>query len=966
MQFNLGRVGLIALLLFTTFSAFSQSINLSGYLKDARTKEVLVAGTIELLEGERRITAASTDMNGRFRLSISKPGKYTIRASYVGYFNDEREENISASRELETIFLKPDVKLLKEVEVKDIQKRGEQRGDTTEINADAYKTNADANADELVKKMPGISIEGGTIKAQGENVTRLTVDGKEYFGDDVTLALKSLPAEVIDKVQVFDRLSDQAQFTGFNDGNTQKTMNITTKMDKRGGQFGNVYVGYGTENRYQAGLNLNYFSTKRRITLVGISNNINQQNFSSQDLMGLSGGAGARGMGPGRSMMPGGGGANPTDFMVGQQGGINTTTAFGINYTEDFGKRWKLQSSYFFNQMETDKQVKSDQQFFATESGNQQVLANETQDTRNFNHRVNARLEFKPDTNNTFIFTPRISLQENTGVFSTQSRTSQNENPLNLLLNRQNIDGISYQLNGDLLWMHKFAKPGRTISVNTGTNISNTNRNNLMTSVSEFYMLSDSIAGLRQNMETDDRSHTFSGRVDFSEKLSEKAQLMLTYNPSWRTNYRDQITNQEDVNAGGINTVDSLLSNNLVSRVNIQKIGPSIRFRNNKLFFMTGVFYQNTQLEVNQVMPSAYNLNRSYDNILPYAFGRITFDSQTNLRISYRTFTQVPTSSQLQPVLDNSNPLQLSTGNPDLDQQFSHTLMFRFSKANVARGKSYFGMASVTNTADYIGSQTIIAGPDTTTAAGYLLPPGSQLTRFTNLQGYWQGRLFNTWGMPVNPLKSNVNLNLEGAYTRTPGLINQQLNLSESWLLGTGAVLSSNISPEIDYTLGYTANFNWVFNSLQPQANQNFFNQNLTARLNYVYQEKWIFSTDATQTLFRGISTAINQQFLLWNASLAYKFLKNNRGELKATVFDILGSNTSIARNVTATFIQDTETNVLTRYFMLTFTYRIRNFKAASGAQETQPGNMPHGMPPGYRPGMPGGGMPPGGNPHMF
>lgn len=247
-----------------------------------------------------------TDSTGNLSTKATA-GLYKLEITNVGYLPVDTLIIVGDSaKNLGSILMMKNEGLLGEVVVKAALPPVKQKGDTLEYNSTAFKVNPDANAEDMVKKMPGITIEQGTVKAQGEEVRKVTVDGRDFFGEDATATLRNLPAEIIDKIQVFDRLSEQAQLTGFEDDNTAKGINIITKANMRNGQFGRLFAGYGTDNRYSAGGNVSFFNGDRRISLVGMTNNINMQNFASEDLLGVTS-ASNTGRG-GRGNMRGGGG----------------------------------------------------------------------------------------------------------------------------------------------------------------------------------------------------------------------------------------------------------------------------------------------------------------------------------------------------------------------------------------------------------------------------------------------------------------------------------------------------------------------------------------------------------------------------------------------------------------------------------------------------------------------------------
>ncbi|MCB0838877.1 MAG: carboxypeptidase-like regulatory domain-containing protein, partial [Bacteroidetes bacterium] len=334
----------------------AQSAFVGGVILDQNDSPVQGA-KIELT-GENTY-GAITNAQGRFRIANVKPGAYSMLISSVGY--DSLSQNIEVAApftRLDPISLEPKSFKLGEVTIEGEVAQAMQKGDTTQYNAGAFKTNPDATAEDLIQKMPGVVVQNGTVQAQGEDVKQILVDGKPFFGNDPNAALKNLPAEVISKIEVFDQQSEQSKFTGVDDGETTKTINIVTRTEMRNGQFGKLYAGYGYEDKYKGGGSFNHFDDDRRLTILAQANNINQQNFATEDLAGIvSTGRGGRGRGgrgggggPGGGGPGGWGGGDANNFLVNQQGGISTTKAFGLNYSDKWGKKTSVTGSYFFNQ----------------------------------------------------------------------------------------------------------------------------------------------------------------------------------------------------------------------------------------------------------------------------------------------------------------------------------------------------------------------------------------------------------------------------------------------------------------------------------------------------------------------------------------------------------------------------------------------------------------------------------------
>ncbi len=396
---------------------YAQSV--TGILQDAADKTPVSNATIKLTpvsNTSSEFTAVSNN-KGSFSFDNIAAGDYMLTVTSVSYSTLVKVISIAANNnDLGTFLISKNAKTLKTVVVEAIEPPVKQNGDTLDYAASQYKVNPDAMAEDLIKKMPGITVDkSGTVTAHGETVQKLTVDGKDYFGDDATATLRNLPADIIDKIQVFDRLSDQAQLTGFDDGNTVKSINIVTKANMRNGQFGRLYAGYGTDGRYSAGGNVSFFNHDRRISLVGLFNNINQQNFSSQDLLGVTssgnrGGGGQRG-GGGTGGYRGGGGGNTSNFLVGQQNGISRTNAFGINYNDSWGKKFDVAASYFFNNSNTGNNETINQQNFITADSIQYYDENTISNIINYNNRASTRITYKIDSSNSILFTSSLNYQ---------------------------------------------------------------------------------------------------------------------------------------------------------------------------------------------------------------------------------------------------------------------------------------------------------------------------------------------------------------------------------------------------------------------------------------------------------------------------------------------------------------------------------------------------------------------------
>ena len=922
-------------LLFSATPLQGQTYSISGILSDKSTNEPLIGGYIFLDQVETNTEFKTvSELNGSFKIEGLVPGKYQFKASYIGYQTvnkniEIKDQNINLG-EIPFLF---NSETLTTAEVIALQQRAVLLGDTTQYNANTYVANPDANAEDLLQKMPGFTVTDGKVAAQGETVTQVLVDGKPFFGDDPTTTLKNMPAEVISKIQVFDDESEESKATGFSDGNTQKTVNIILKEEYRNGKFGNFHAAYGYENKYNLNGNLNIFSGDRRISIIAQSNNINIQNFSSADLLGVSAtvanGRGGRGSGRRR-----GGGRGPSlssntnDFLIAEQGGISKTNAVGINYQDKWGKKLEVIGSYFFNQSDNINQTNTIEEYFSSEFPLSYTENSETS-TTNLNHRANLQMRYKFNKNNDLIIKPSLTIQQNNGLSDGFANTFSDKNLTNVLTETLTTDLSALKFSNEIFFTHRFDKRGRSLSfkVENGLNTSEGDKSLLSENTDEGDII---LSQLNQNSTLDNVETSLKTGFRYTEPLGKNGGLMLAYEFGNQKNEAEVLTfdyNEE--------TQDfDLLSQNLSSTFNNDYLSHQTdigyRYRKGDFSMMLRTRLQTADLDNTQSFPIELLTQKSFDNILPSAFMRYNISKEKKLRISYRSSVQLPSVADLQEVIDNSSPLQLEIGNSGLNQQVNHSLNLRYSANNPEKATVFFAYLQASTAKDYLGDNTFIAeGGEIIN--GYTLTEGVQVTQAVNLSGYLSTRAFATYGMPVSKLKSNFNINLGGSFNRTPAQFEGREILTESQDVNVGLSLSSNISPEVDFTIGTTSNFSFAQGEYVTQTS--IFYQQTQAKFNYIFSENWRAETNLTHNYYN----STGQNFTYWNASIGYKFLQDNRAEISLSVYDILNSNTAIEQNYTDTYFEQTESLALQRFVMLGFKYNLRAFNVPTPDEKGPP-----------------------------
>jgi hypothetical protein len=946
---------ILGFLLFPFFSS-AQGPALTGSVRDAESGAALRGASIALrsIKDSTFSRSVLTDSSGQFRFTDLPRDSFRISFSSIGYETLTRSIRVdSVDVTMPEITLPRSSQELTGVTVTARTPPATQKGDTVQFNASQFKVNPDATAEDLARKIPGITIENGQVKANGENVQKVTIDGRELFGDDATAALRNLPAEVIDKIQVFDRLSDQAQLTGFDDGNAQRGINIVTRANMRNGQFGRVFAGYGTDNRYTAGGNTTFFKENRRISLVGNFNNINQQNFAQQDLLGVtSTGAGNRGNNRGGGGNRGpqgaqggnrgggqGGFGNNGNFLVGQQPGINRTNAFGINYSDQWGKKMTVTGSYFFNDTRNNTEEQVSTQFFNDRRTN--AYDTTTAQSDNTNHRINLRLEYKIDSNNQLIITPNVSFQNNETVRRV-ARTSiyDKTNPGGLStfysLNNTRSDRSGLNGNGNILYRHSFAKRGRTFSVNFTSGYNQRNGESYVNTQQHTEYLLGAMVDTSSQRFTDQSNNGLNLSTNFiyTEPLGKEGQLQLNYNPGVSKSESEQIAYGKNTSSEKYDVFLDSLSNLFENKTTTQNAGVAYRRGNRDRMLSIGANYQSTHLESDQTFPRALNVDKRYQNILPNAMLRYKLSAKSSVRIFYRANVNQPSVTQLQNVVDPTGAPNYNVGNPDLNQQYMHIVSTQYTFTNTQKGLLLVGNVFLQTAQDYIANASFnIQGADSL-VNGQRIFRGEQLTKPVNLDGYRSLRSFLTFAIPAKFIKSNLNLNGGYTYTSQPGFNNYINTQTNSNVFTLGSVISSNISQYVDFTVSYSGNFNQVQSNIGTRdTTTNYYSHQASLQLNLLSKKGFFFQNDLNNQLYSGLTPGFDQNYFLWNMGVGYKFLPQRKGEVKLSVFDLLGQNRSIVRTVTESGIEDTRNVVLQQYFMLTFTYNLRNFGTAATRQ---------------------------------
>jgi hypothetical protein len=868
---------LFIIFLFTiTFSQiFAQNYSVKGTVQD--TTGTPLTGTLIKLKWANDSLATAADINGAFSFNNIKWSEFNFSAAFLGFETFIKSYKITSGNTLTLpiITLKTSNNSLNEVVISAVTsiKIGE---DTVSFNAAAYPVRQGDAVDEVLRKLPGVKVDvDGNVTNQGQAITKIRINGKDFFGTDVATAIKNLPADIIKNLQFIDDYGDQARLTGIKTGEPEKILNLTIQEDKKKGYSLRMSTGRGNEDRYNNYIRANTFKNDQQISFDGTINNSNTR-----------------------------GGAN----------GITTTKAFNTNYRNDWGKKYSADAAYGFNnRMNTTLTKTFTQNFLDNFTRIENAFANNS--STNFSHEFSGNLEYKPDTLNYFKFSPRVTYNDNNSNNSGLYDIKQED----LITERKNESGTnsnSLNVTTNLFYNHRFAKKGRNMSFRGNLNFSD--GQNFRNVLNNYLITQNGKDSTRiQNQLIDNVNDNFSlwANISYMEPIAPKNFIELSYS---RSNSITNTTRETNDVLNSISTFNPALSNDYEYSFTTNRLGLNYRFIEDKFNYTLGLNAQPALLEGRNISRGIDTRKETF-NIIPTARFSYKFSKQQALQVNYWGRNNQPGFLQLQPITDNSNLQNTVTGNPNLDPEFVHSFNARYNQSDWDKGHILYANIDFNQTQNKIVT-TKIQVPNTI----------NQVTSYINTNGFYTAQGDYSYGVPFAERTFTITYSGRGSLNNNVAFINQAKNIAKNFLVRQELQFEVDIENVIDMELETSYSINTTKYSQESFADRKTNTIEIEFRGRNFFFKDLTLGYDLRKTINSGFDNSIIKNPTILRLYTEYRFLKSNIGAIRFEAFDIFNQNSGISRDVFDNIIIDRQVNRLGRYFMLSFNLRLNKFGGRS------------------------------------
>lgn len=949
----------LALGVLAPISSFSQGrasrSTVTGTVIDASEKLPVIQATVQILspKDSTMVTGNITDFDGNFSLN-AKSGKYLLKVSFIGYKSIYKPIELSAQRKklsLGNIELESDAIMLEGAVIVAQAPEVTAVADTLVYSSSAYRLPEGSALEELVKKLPGAEIDDeGKITINGKEVTKIMIDGKEFFMDDPNIALKNLPVNIIDKVRAYDKESDMAKATGIKDGEEETVLDLSVKPGMNKGWFGNVDVAGGTEDRYSGKILLNRFNGANKFTVIGSSNNVNDNGF------------------------PGGGGGGGWR----RSNGLNTIHMGGFNFITET-KKWKNNGSVDFNLKDSDVRTKKASETFVSNDVSSFTNSLNADNNRNLNLRANFRIEWNPDTTTMVLFRPKFSLGDTDNQSSSKTYTFNQdpmystdelvgaddittlvpeENIINSIIRNNLSRSNSLSYGASLLFNKRLGKPGRNITFWGSLNYTDSQAEQFSESETNYFQKTEEeqLEILNRYISTPTESYNYSARLSYSEPIFKNMFLQFSYYFQFKRNTSDNSTydmpNDWTIDSGLAGNTDGVYNADLSKSAQYDyqnhQVDVSYKWITEKSQFNLGASIQPQHTELDYKKGELDTLSiRNVLNFTPTLDFRYKFSKTSQLRVDYRGRSSQPGMTDLLPITDNTDPLNIRMGNPDLKPAFTNTLRVMYNTFNAETQRGIMTHFQYNNTLNSISSRRTY----NSTTGGYITKP-------ENINGNWN--LFGMFGtnIALKNKKYTINSFTMGRYNNMVSYISSDQVATDS---DKNTTRQTNLSQRLrgtyrddwwEVSLNGSLNYTHSRNSFQESSNMDTYQFSYGASTNINLPWNMSISTDISQNSRRGYTDAsMNRDELLWNAQISQNFLKGNAATVSLQFYDILRNQSNISRSITAAMRSDIEYNAIYSYCMVHFIYRLNLFGGKQGGAPMGRGPG-FGGPPSHGPGF--------------
>ena len=930
------------LLSMVALSAFSQkkAVEISGRVMEGDTEQPAIAASVQLLNlpDSTQSTGMASNMQGYYRLQ-AKPGKYVLKVTYIGYQPQFIPVQLSsAPKRMENIVLQPDAILLAEAVVVAEAPQVQVVEDTVQFNASAYRTPQGATLEELVKKLPGAEVDDdGNVKINGKDISKILVNGKEFFGGDVATGLQNLPVEMVEKLKTYDKKSDLARITGIDDGEEETVLDLTVKKEMNTGWFGNADVAGGTEDRYSARAMMNYFRGNTQVTFIGRANNVNDQGFS-------------------------GGGGGP---RWRRNSGLTTRKDIGLNFATE-SEKLALEGSARYNYRDNDQiSTGYTENFLTGQSSSSFSNSNSTQNNRNVSVWANFKMEWRPDTLTNIIFRPNFSYTQTRSSSFSQSGTFNDDpysyvaNPndyldlsalskadilsgddplkdirVNTSNNRSSSDGDDISANATLQVNRKLNSKGRNITFRGRFEYGDSD-NDQYSSSDTYYFLTGTTQNndiIRRYITSPSDNYSYQAQTTYSEPIAKGTFLQFSYRFQYSLSKSNK--NTYDLTSLGWEMGDALPDGYLDYRDDDQskyakyqtyahdaQIG--LRFMRTKYQLNAGLSFQpqNTRLTYQKGDIDTIS-TRNVFNFAPNIDLRVRFSKLSQLRVTYRGRSSQPSMENLLPVTDDSNPLSIQVGNPDLKPSFRHNLRLFYNNYIPDKQRGIFAHANFQLTQNSISSSRV-----------YNDATGGWTTTPRNINGNWSAFGMFGFNTALKNKKFTIGSFTNANYANNVGYLTsgQGAEAIEQKNTTTNLTLNERLNATyrndwLEFGINGTLSYSIERDKLTPSNNQQPYNFSYGANTTINTPWNMSISTNLANQSRRGYSdSSMNRNELIWNAQIAQTFLRGD-ATISLEFYDILKQQSNITRSLTASGRSVYEYNGINSYCMLHFIYRLNIF----------------------------------------